>query len=407
MNIAIIAVGNEVLCGQIVNTNSSYIATEVENLGAVITHQQVVSDKEEAVVEALEVAYHYADIVVTVGGLGPTVDDLTRQGVAKFFKEELVEDADSLQKIEDFYKRIQRPMSPNNKQQALVFQSGKMLPNPRGTAPGLFLKKDDRTVFLLPGPPDELKPMVQAEILPYIKERLDVKLLTRTYRIYGIGESAAETKIMALYEQYPQVNLAPYASLSYVDYVMSAPENYEGQLDAFDKEFTEIFKDNIVGGRGVPLAKTVVELLKGKDLTIATAESCSGGMLASELVNVEGVSDVFLEGLVSYSNEAKIKRLGVSPETLKTYGAVSEQTVREMADGLRAQIGSDLAVSISGLAGPGGGTKEKPVGLCYMALSTKKGTVVESYIFPGDREKVRIRVTSAALFLIFKHIKTL
>jgi len=407
MNIAILAVGNEVLCGQIANTNSSYIAVEVENLGAVVTHQQVVPDKVEAIAEGLATAYKYADTVLTVGGLGPTVDDLTRNGVAKFFDEELILDEPSLREIEAFYERINRTMSPNNKQQAYGFASGKMLPNPRGTAPGLFLEKDSRAVFLLPGPPDELKGMVKNEVLPYIEERLGIKMVSQSYRIYGIGESAAEVKIIGLYDKYPSLNIAPYASISYVDYVVSAPQSNQEQLDAFHADFHKILGENIVGKRGEPLAKTIVERLKGKELTIATAESCSGGMLASELVNVAGASDAFLEGLVCYSNEAKMKRLGVKEKTLETYGAVSEQTVTEMADNLRAQTGADVAVSISGIAGPTGGTAEKPVGLCYLAVSTPKGTVVEHYIFPGDREKIRIRVTSAALFLIFKQIKTL
>jgi len=405
MKIAIVAVGNEVLCGQIVNTNSSFIAMEVEGLGAVVTHQQVVSDRVGAIVAGLEVAYKHADIVLTVGGLGPTVDDLTRHGVAEYFKEELVLDEPSLKEIEAFYERINRVMSPNNKQQAYGFRNGKMIPNPRGTAPGLFLEKDEKAIFLLPGPPDELKPMVRSVVLPYLRKRLDIKLLTKSFRLYGIGESAAEVKILDLYDQYPEVNLAPYASISYVDYVMSAAEKFEGQLCAFERDFRKILGEHIVGERGVPLAKTIVEILKTQNKTIAVAESCSGGMLASELVNIDGVSDVFLEGLVTYSNESKMKRLNVKAETLATYGAVSEQTVREMADNLRVQAGVDIAVSISGIAGPGGGTKDKPVGLCHLALSSDKETLAESYIFPGDREKVRIRATSMALYMVFRHLK--
>lgn len=407
MKVAIVAVGNEVLCGQIVNTNSSYIAVAVEALGAVVAHQQVVPDKVEAIVAGLTEAYKYADLVLTVGGLGPTVDDLTRNGVASYFQEELVLDEPSLREIEAFYERINRVMSPNNRQQAMGFASGQMIPNPRGTAPGLFLEKNSKAVFLLPGPPDELKPMVQNAVLPYIEERLDIKLLTKSFRLYAIGESAAESKILSLYDQYPDVNLAPYASLSFVDYVMSASQKNEGQLHAFERDFRKILGEHIVGERGKPLAKTIVELLKTHKLTIAVAESCSGGMLASELVNVDGVSEVFREGLITYSNEAKMARLGVQSETLATYGAVSEETVREMADNLRLETGVDLAVSISGIAGPTGGTPEKPVGLCYLALSSKGKTVAESYIFPGDREKIRIRVTSMALYLIFKHLKTI
>ncbi|MCL1948448.1 MAG: competence/damage-inducible protein A [Turicibacter sp.] len=407
MNIAIVAVGNEVLCGQIVNTNSSYIALEVEQLGAVVAHQQVVPDNVEAIKEAMETAYRYADVVLTVGGLGPTVDDLTRHGVAGFFGEDLVLDEPSLQGIEDFYKRINRTMSPNNKQQAYGFSSGRMVPNPRGTAPGLFLEKDGRAVFLLPGPPDELKPMVQNHVLPYIEKRLGDKRITQTYRLYGIGESAAEIKILDLYERYPQLNIAPYASISYTDYVVSTPQKHEGLLKPFHEDFHGILGGHIVGERGVPIAETIVGFLKRHSLTLATAESCTGGMLASELVNVPGVSDVFLEGMVTYTNEAKMKRLGVKAQTLQEHGAVSEECVREMAEGLRAVASSDFAVAISGIAGPTGGTDEKPVGLCHLAVATPTGTETESFIFPGDREKIRIRTTSAALYLIFRCLKAI
>ena len=408
MRIAILAVGNEVLSGEIVNTNGAFAAKEAELRGAIISRQLVLPDDVEKIREGLETAYRDAGVVIAIGGLGPTVDDLTRQGAAAYFGVELVLDEKILAGIEGFFSRVGRPMPPNNRQQALGFKTGTFLPNPNGTAPGLLLEKGGRTLFLLPGPPDELRPMVHTFVLPYIDRHMDTPLVTRSFRLYGIGESAAESRIIGLYEKYPQVNLAPYASISCLDYVLTAPKTFTSQLEAFEKDFLQLLGEHVAGVRGVPLAKTVVERLKRHDKTLVAAESCTGGMLASELINIPGVSPVFLEGVVSYSNLSKIRRLGVKEETLAAYGAVSAETACEMAQSLRQQWDCDYALSITGIAGPDGGTAEKPVGLCYIALAQKgRSVIVERFVFPGNREKIRLRAATAALYLLFRQIKTL
>lgn len=407
MKIAILAVGNEVLCGKIVNSNSAYLAAKAEELGAKVVHHQVVPDGVEAIAEGLETAYRHAQMVLTIGGLGPTVDDLTRQGVAAFFQEELVQDEKILAGLEAMFNRMGRPMTANNKQQALRFASGEVLDNPNGSAPGLFLEKNGRAVFLLPGPPNELKPMFEKDVLPYISARVEAPMISRSYRLYGTGESWAEDAIIGLYDKYPMVNIAPYASISYVDYILTALQTYQQQLDELERDFLDILGEHHVGTHETNLPQEVVRLMADKGLTLAVAESCTGGLLASEIVNVSGASQVLLEGLVTYSNESKMSRLQVKPGTLEAFGAVSAETALEMAVNLKAATGADAAIAITGVAGPGGGTPEKPVGLVFMTIILKDRVIPFSQVFNGNREKVRLRSTNQALYLLYRELKAL
>lgn len=402
MNVAILAVGNEVLCGKIVNTNVAVISKEIEKVGAKVVHHEVVLDTIDDIVSGLHHAYEYADFVITIGGLGPTVDDLTREGVAQFFNEALVYDDEIYQEIVHHFSRMNRPTPENNKKQAHKFMTGCVLKNQNGTAPGLALEKAGKKVFLLPGPPNEIFPMFDAEVLPIIKELVDVPLVTRSYRLYAIGESPAEEKIIHLYEKYPMLDIAPYCSISFVDYIVRTKEVNRDVLDAFEAEFLEILGAYYVGTADVSLNVAVVEKLKMLKLRIAVAESCTGGMLAASLIDVAGVSDVFLEGLVVYSNQAKVARLGVDVETIERYGAVSEACAREMVVKLQHLTGADVAISITGIAGPSGGTREKPVGTVYIGIGIDEVVQVHLCHFSGSREKVRVRSKDQALYLLYK-----
>jgi len=406
MNIAILAIGNEVLCGKITNTNSAFIAREIEKIGGQVVYQQVVCDDEAQIVKGLKQAYTYADHVITIGGLGPTVDDLSRHGVAQYFEEALVFDEEIYKGIKAYFDKILRSMPANNKRQAYIFETGTVIPNPNGTAPGLALHKNKQTVFLLPGPPNELEPMVYDYILPYIQERVGDGQISRSYRLYGIGESFAEARIIGLYDQYPRLNIAPYCSVTYTDYVVSTCQSNEEELNAFEKDFLVLMKDYHIGNQLTQLSEEVIALLKEKKLTLSTAESCTGGLLASELVNVAGASEVFLEGFVTYSNEAKTKRLGVDTKLLAEDGAVSEAVAKAMSEGLKLTTGTDVAIGITGIAGPDGGTETKPVGLTYISVTIKNETFVKHYIFYGNREKIRQRAMTQALFLLYHNIKT-
>lgn len=407
MNVAILAIGNEVLCGKTINTNSAFIAKEIELLGGKIVHQQVVPDIEDEIIRGLEIAYTYADVVLTIGGLGPTVDDLTRNGVAKYFKVELVYDESVYKGICDYFSRTNKPVPSNNIRQAYRFEEGLILPNRNGTAPGLFLNQGNKTVFLLPGPPAELELMFLESVKPYFIDQIKEKKISSSYRLCGIGESYAEELILHLYERYPQLNIAPYCTLEHVDYIVSTLDCYEGELRAFDQEFKEIMKDYYIGNQNTNLAEEIVHLLTEKNLKIATAESCSGGLLSSTLVNVSGASNVFLEGVVTYSYESKLNRLNIDVNRLMQFGAVSEEIAYDMALNLQSLTGADVTVSVTGIAGPGGGSELKPVGLVYIGINVCGQIFVKSYILNGNREKIRRLTVAKALYWLHHYIKAL
>lgn len=407
MNVAILAIGNEVLCGKTVNTNSTFIAKEVERLGGKVTHQQVVPDSEDEIVRGLEIAYTYADLVITIGGLGPTVDDLSRDGVAKYFKTELVYDEEIYEGICEYFRRSQKAVPSNNHRQAYKFKDGLVLPNNNGTAPGLFLSHDNKGVFLLPGPPAELELMFSESVRPYFIDQIKERNISNSYRLCGIGESYAEEMILHLYNRYPHLNIAPYCAPDRVDYIISTLDCYESELRAFDEEFKEIMKDYYVGDQDTDLATEIVRLLAEKKLKIATAESCSGGLLSSALVNVSGASSVFLEGIVTYSYESKLNRLNINVDRLMEFGAVSEEIAYDMAFNLGELTGADVTVGVTGIAGPNGGSELKPVGLVYMAINVCGQIFVKSYIFNGNREKIRQRTVAEALYWLHYYIKAL
>ena len=378
MKVAILAIGNEVLCGKTINTNSAFIAKEVEQLGGKIVHQQVVPDVLEEIVEGLNVAYSYADIVLTIGGLGPTVDDLSRDGVAMYFNETLVYDEEIYQGIVEYFKRTNRAIPSNNARQAYKFKTGLVLTNNNGTAPGLFLEKDNKSVFLLPGPTAELQAMFYESVTPYFLAEIKERKISNSYRLCGIGESYAEEMILYLYDKYPHLNIAPYCAVDHVDYIVSTTESYETELREFDEEFKNLMTDYYIGDQNTDLPTEVVRLLKEKQLTIATAESCSGGLLSSEIVNVAGVSSVFLEGIVTYSYESKMNRLHIDRDRLMEHGAVSEEIAYDMANNLKELTGADVTIGVTGIAGPDGGSELKPVGLVYVGLNVCGKNIIKS-----------------------------
>ena len=407
MNVAILAIGNEVLSGKTINTNSAFIAKQVEQLGGKVTHQQVVPDLEDEIVRGLEIAYTYANLVITIGGLGPTVDDLSRDGVAKYFKTELVYDEEIYEGICEYFRRSNKEIPSNNHRQAYKFKEGLVLPNNNGTAPGLFLNQDNKSIFLLPGPPAELELMFSESVRPYFIDQIKERKISNSYRLCGIGESYAEEMILHLYERYPHLNIAPYCAPDKVDYIVSTVDAYEEELRAFDEEFKEIMKDYYIGDQNTDLATEIVRLLKEKQLKIATAESCSGGLLSSTLVNVSGASSVFLEGIVTYSYESKLNRLNIDVNRLMEFGAVSEEIAHDMAFNLEKLTGADVTVGVTGIAGPGGGSELKPVGLVYIAINVCGQIFLKSYIFNGNREKIRQRTVEEDIYWLQHYIKAL
>lgn len=407
MKVAILAIGNEVLCGKTVNTNSAFIAKEIERIGGKIVHQQVVPDELDEIVNGLKIAYSYADVVITIGGLGPTVDDLSRDGVARYFNVPLLYDEEIYQGIRHYFERMNKPIPHNNVRQAYKFEGAIVLPNNNGTAPGLCLEKDNKCVFLLPGPPHELKAMFEESVQPYFLDKIEHKKISKSYRLCGIGESYAEERIMHLYEKYPHLNIAPYCAIGQVDYIVSTTDDYAEELERFDEDFKAILSEHIIGNQQTDLSTEIIMTLKEKKLTIATAESCTGGLLSSSLVNVSGASNVFLEGIATYSYESKMKRLNIDSERLMKHGAVSEEIAHDMALNLKELTGADVTVGITGIAGPNGGTELKPVGLVYIGINVSGKIFVNSYIFNGNREKIRQQTVAQTLYLLHHYIKAL
>ncbi len=405
MTVELICVGTELLLGNIVNTNAAFIAEKCAMLGLSMYYQSVVGDNPERLKELLEMAKKRSDIIILCGGLGPTQDDLTKETAAKVMGKSLVEDARARQEIELFLTKRGRKITENNWKQALVPEESTVLYNPNGTAPGIIMEDGNTQMILLPGPPNELIPMFEEQVYPYLNQLQPEIICSKMVKLCGIGESAAETEILDLIEQQENPTVAPYAKTGEVHLRLTAraesKEKAFAMIEPLEQELYKRFGSKIyTDEENVTLEKAIAQLLAKHHLTVTTAESCTGGLLTGRLINVPGISENLKEGYITYSNEAKEKLLGVSHATLEQYGAVSEETVLEMASGGAKAANADICVSISGIAGPDGGTKEKPVGLVYMCCYCKGKTYVERNLYTGNRSKVREYAVASALTLL-------
>lgn len=410
MTVEIISVGTELLLGNIVNTNTAYLAQKCAGLGLSCYYQVVVGDNEERLADTIKQAYNRSDIIILGGGLGPTKDDLTKETVARIFDIKLIEDEASVENIKECHRRYNISEIPeSNWKQALVFEGGVVVKNNNGTAPGLIYEKDGKHIILMPGPPNEMIPMFENDIEPYLRSLSSKVLCSKMVKIIGVGESKAVEVIEDLIDGQTNPTIAPYAKSSQVHFRVTAMVDSEKEGEELIKpvvdELYNRFGNKIyTTEESVTLEEVVAGLLLEKNLTITTAESCTGGLIGATLVNVPGVSSVFKEGYITYANEAKHKILGVSEDTLSKYGAVSEETAREMADGAVKAAGADISIAVTGIAGPDGGTAEKPVGLVYMACHYNGKTVVEKHNFNGNRLKVRENTVVRALDLVRRTI---
>ena len=408
MTAEIICVGTEILLGNIVNTNAAYLAEKLAASGLDCYYQTVVGDNQERLAEAMKTGLNRSDVLILTGGLGPTQDDLTKETAAFVFGQKLVMDPHSLNRIEEYFRGRGIKMTENNKKQALIPEGAKVVDNDNGTAPGIIMEKDGKRMVLLPGPPNELHPMFENSIMPYFAQLTArngaAVIYSEMVKICGLGESGVESCITDL-ESMTNPTVAPYAKTGEVHLRVTARAADEKEAKKLVKPVVKEIKTRFPGAvyttqENVTLEMAVVELLKKQEMTISTIESCTGGMLSARLTNVPGVSEVFKTGFVTYSNKAKRKLAGVGKETLKEYGAVSAQTAKEMAVGASRQAGADVAVSITGIAGPDGGTKKKPVGLVYMGCSVCGHVWVREYHFKGNRAKIRESAVAAALTLV-------
>ena len=406
MVVELICVGTELLLGNIVNTNAAYLSEKCALLGLSMYHQSVVGDNAERLKESLETALNRSDVVILSGGLGPTQDDLTKETAAEVMGIPLKEDPHSRERIEEYFKNSQyKVITDNNWKQALVPEGAIVLDNENGTAPGIIMEKNGKSVILLPGPPGELIPMFEGKVYDYLNKLQPEIIYSTMVRICGLGESFVENEIRDLIDNQTNPTIATYAKIGQVDLRVTAKAASEKEAAKLAKpmlkELLKRFGDHIYTmDEHKSLEEVIVHFLKERSLTLTTAESCTGGMIAARITDVPGASEVFKQGLVTYSNRAKRKLLDVKKTTLKEYGAVSEKTAKEMAKNGAFITGSDACVSVTGTAGPTGGTEEKPVGLVYIGCCYNNKTVVKEFHFKGERQKIREQATANALILL-------
>lgn len=401
MKSEIISIGTEILLGDILNTNSQYIAKRLAELGISTYFQTAVGDNEERIKSALQSALSRSDIVITTGGLGPTKDDLSKEIIAEFFNKKLVLNEDALNKIKEFFQRINREMPQSNIKQAMFPEGSIIVPNNNGTAPGCIIEEDNKIVILLPGPPKELKSMFEDTIISYLSKYSDGIIKSKVLRVNGLGESHMEEMIQDIIEKQSNPTIAPYANEGEVKVRITARGASEQEVEKLILPVENLIRERlgtyIYGEDESSIEEAVVNLLIEKKLTISVAESCTGGILAASLVNYPGASSIFMEGFITYSNESKIKRLKVSEETLSRYGAVSEETAMEMAKGAALIAETNIGISITGIAGPDGGSAEKPLGLVYLGLYLNGEMKTKKLMLWGGRQRIRKLSTIFAL----------
>ena len=408
MKAEIIAVGSELLTPDRLDTNSLFLTEELNKLGIEVLRKTVVGDHTELLREAFRDALNRVPLILASGGLGPTEDDLTRETVADLLGRRLRRNEEIVRHIQARFRSFGREMPENNVRQAMVPEGAEILANPRGTAPGLWIEDGGRSIALLPGPPRELKPLFQEEVLPRLVRRVSgVRMLHREIRVTGLGESLVDSRIAPIYKRYSEVSTVVLASPgeTQVHLRIWTDDAQQGQktLDEITQAFELALNDRIFSQDGTPMEEVVARLLMRNQATIAVAESCTGGLLAERLTSIAGSSSYFLGGAVCYSNELKTAWADVPPELIQAKGAVSSEVAIALAQGIRHRVGSTLGVGVTGIAGPGGGSEEKPVGTVFIALATPDGVKEKNPRFPGDREMIRFQASQFALDLVRTH----
>lgn len=411
MNVEIISVGTELLLGDILNTNAQYISKELAAIGINVYRQMTLGDNIDRLVRSFEMAFERADVVLTTGGLGPTGDDITKEAAAKYFDQDMVLDQESWAIIEDMCARYnggKDRIPKNNIKQAMFPKNADIIPNPNGTAPGAVFKKDGKRIIVMPGPPREMKAMFKNSVLPLLMDENPNVFRSKYIRFFGIGESGLEMKLMDILNSQTNPTVALYAKEGEVLVRVTARAKDEQEcmhlidakieeIKAVSGKYIYLIGDDSISESQSEMEKVVAGLLQEKNKTIAVAESCTGGLVASYLVSNPGISDCFMEACVTYTNNAKMRRLGVKEETLEEFGAVSHQTAVEMAMGIASTSNADIGLSTTGIAGPEGGSDEKPVGLVYIGLYYNGKVTSIKKVFTGDRRKIRERAARTAL----------
>jgi nicotinamide-nucleotide amidase len=409
MKAEIIAVGSELLTPDRLDTNSLFLTEALNKLGIEVLRKTIVGDNSEELSDAFAAALKRVELVISSGGLGPTADDLTRETVADLLRRKLQRDDRILHAIETRFRSFRRDMPEINARQAMVPEGAEVLDNSRGTAPGLWIEQGDRVIVLLPGPPKEMRGLFEEAVAPRLARRSTaLRLFHRELRVTGLGESHVEQRIAPIYTRYEDVNTtvlsAPGEVQVHLRLWSDQPDQAKKTLDEIERGFDIALTDRIFSRDGQALHEVVARELTLNNTTIAVAESCTGGLLAQRLTSIAGSSSFFLGGVVCYSNERKTAWADVPPELIATKGAVSPEVAVALADGIRRRVGSALGVGVTGIAGPGGGSEEKPVGTVNIALAHAAGVAERAVTLPGDRDGIRWQASQVALDMVRMHL---
>jgi len=410
LNAEIIAIGSEMLTPFRLDTNSLWLTERLNAMGIDVKLKTIVGDDEARLEETIRDAMKRSEIVISTGGLGPTEDDITRKIFARVLKRQLILEDAIVEKIRARFARRSMPMPEINARQALIINGAQILENNNGAAPGMLIAEGECTLALLPGPPREMKPMFDAAVAPALKQRAgDMFIIRRKLSIFGLTESRTDEMAAPVYTKYQNPSTTILFKDGQIELHLTAQARSEPEANKLLNELggllEEVLGEYVFSRSDETLEQVVGELLKFRRYTLATAESCTGGLLAGRITDVPGSSEYFLEGVVSYSNEAKADLLGVPKKLIKEHGAVSEEVASAMAAGIRKRAGSTFGIGITGIAGPGGGSEEKPVGLVYIALADDSQTTARKFIFPGDRQFIRTLSVNAALDMLRRRIK--
>lgn len=411
MIVEIVSTGSELLLGQIVNTNAPYLARQLNEIGYDAVYQTTVGDNRRRMASVLAIALERADIVITSGGLGPTLGDITKEVTAELLGRPMYLHEESVAHIKGFFERRHLTMTQNNLRQAMMPEGAIIVENHRGTAPGVIIEHESKTIIHLPGPPMELEYMFENGILPYFANRFGSQglIVSKVLRTYGLGESALEERIHDYILAQNNPTLALLARSGEIHVRLTAKgetaEIAHRLIGELEPKIRERIGEFVFGTNEQALEQVVGEDLTAKKYTLAIAESCTGGAVSARLTDIPGSSAYLMGSVVSYSNRVKTEFVGVPETVLQAKGAVSEETARAMAEGIRERVGTDIGVGVTGIAGPGGGTVEKPVGLVYIAVAGPKGTVVEEERFTGQRSGIKTRTVNATLDLIRRYLQ--
>jgi nicotinamide-nucleotide amidase len=405
MRVEIITIGDEIIYGEILDNNSAYIGEKLSSLGFEVVFKTSVGDDLKRIIEAIKLSLERADIVIATGGLGPTNDDLTKKAIVKAFKRNLVFHEDILKKVEEGFKRRGIEMPKINQNQALLPQGAKALTNQYGSAPGIFIQEGKKFFFALPGVPLEMRSIFEEEILPFLKTKTSKKFtLQKILRTTGIVESAIYDKMEPILKLKSPVKIGFLPGYSGVNIKLKitteAEELAKRNISEIEEKVREILNEYIYGTDKQTLEEVIGKLLLDREKTISVAESCTGGLIGAKFTNVSGSSNYFMDGVITYSNEAKMEILKVPRDIIEKYGAVSEQVAILMAEGIRKISKTDYGLSATGIAGPTGGTEEKPVGLVYIGFAHENDSFAQKHIFGGDRQAIRKRTAQASLNMV-------